>query len=168
VALQWQNEEVLTYRMLDYRANKLARHFESYGLKCGDFACLLLEKSPMMIVAILAILKVGAAYVPLSLENPIDRNAFIIDEVRAKVLLLARSVDQSATYGNVDVIHLDELDVSKYPNTLLNISISGRDVAYVIYTSGSTGKPKGCVLSHSAAAAAVESMIQTEHRSEGE
>jgi non-ribosomal peptide synthetase component F/aryl carrier-like protein len=168
VALQWQNEEVLTYRMLDQRANRVARHLQKQGLKRGDFACLLLEKSPMMIVSILAVLKTGAAYIPLAPDNPIDRNSFIVSEAGAKVILTERPIAQAALHRDVEVIYVDELNVSKLSHAPINTKISGDDIAYVIFTSGSTGMPKGCVINHSAAAAGIESMIKAEGRREGE
>jgi non-ribosomal peptide synthetase component F len=166
VALQWQNEELISYRMLDERANRLARHLQIKGLKHGDFACLLLEKSPNMITAILAVLKAGAAYVPLSPENPVERNKFIIEETEAKLLISETVVEQALELSKLHItgVFLDDLDHSKLDPSPLHAHISGSDTCYVLYTSGSTGMPKGCVIKHSNAAAAIESMVEVEGR----
>ena len=167
VAIQWQSIGAVTYRMLDRHSNQLARHLQSQGLRQGDFACLLLDKSPLMIASMLAILKLGAAYVPLSPENPAERNLFIANEVEATLILSESSVAQVKDLGSAPVVFLDHVDLRSYPADAVNVSVSGTDSAYVIYTSGSTGKPKGVLIPHSAAAAAVDSMIRIEKRDEG-
>ena len=166
VALQWQTIGAYTYSMLDRLSNQLGRHLQSQGLKRGDFACLLLDKSPLMIASILAVLKVGAAYVPLSPENPVERNLFIANEVDARLIISEGTVAQIKDLGTSPVILLDQADFASYSSGALDVPVSGSDSAYVIYTSGSTGKPKGVLIPHSAAAAAVDSMIHVEKRLE--
>ena len=100
--------------MLDRLSNQLARYLKSQGLQRNDFACLLLDKSPMMIATILAVLKLGAAYVPLSPENPIERNSFIVGEVEAKLILSESSVTQSAAHDGAPVVHLNHIDLTSY------------------------------------------------------
>ncbi|RDW70380.1 hypothetical protein BP5796_08777 [Coleophoma crateriformis] len=168
VALQWQNVEILTYRMLDYRANQMARCLQNYGAKRGDFICPLLQKSPYMLIALLAVLKIGAVWVPLSPDNPVERNSFIVGEVGAKILLSEKTNSQYKAHDNCVVILVDEMDLGQFSNKSPEIDISGNDLAYIIFTSGSTGKPKGCVVTHSAAAAGIESMIDLENRRTGE
>ncbi|EKG16289.1 AMP-dependent synthetase/ligase [Macrophomina phaseolina MS6] len=168
VAMQWEDDEVMTYRMLDRRANQLARYLGARGLKRGQFACLLLDKSPLMLISILAVLKAGAAYVPLSPDNPVERNAYIAADVGAALLLSENASFQDFANPALAVVNLDEADFSREPKARTRVGISGDDVAYVIYTSGSTGKPKGCMIQHSAAAAAVRSMIKFEGREQGE
>lgn len=167
IALQWQDLEAVTYRRLDCLSNQLARYLKSQGLQRNGFACLLLDKSPMMIAAILAVLKLGAAYVPLSPENPLERNSFIVGEVEAKLILSESSVTQSAAHDGAPVILLDHIDLTSYSASAILRPVSGTDNAYVIYTSGSTGKPKGVRIPHLAAAAAIDSMIQIEQRRKG-
>ncbi|KAI5462808.1 nonribosomal peptide synthase side [Mariannaea sp. PMI_226] len=165
-ALQWQNIESISYADFDAKANQLARHLVSMGVKKGDFVCLMLEKSPMMIVAIFGVLKAGAAYVPLSSENPIERNRFIVEEVAAKLILSETGIEQTSQLHN-SVVLLDKVDFASLEKSALGNTIDSQDVAYVIYTSGSTGKPKGVLIPHGAGAAAVESMVQYEGRKRG-
>lgn len=167
MAIQWEANGALTYSMLDRLSNQLARYLQSQGLRQGDFACLLVDKSPLMIASMLAILKLGAAYVPLSPENPVERNSFIVGEVAAKLVLSESSVTQAVALNGPPVVFLDHVSLRGYSRTAINNSVSGNDSAYIIYTSGSTGKPKGVLIPHSAAAAAVDSMIHTEKRREG-
>ena len=167
MAIQWQTNGALTYSMLDRLSNQLARYLQSQGLRHGDFACLLVDKSPLMIASMLAILKLGAAYVPLSPENPVERNSFIIDEVNAKLVLSETSVAQAVALNGPPVVFLDQAKLKGYSRATINSTVSRSDSAYVIYTSGSTGKPKGVLIPHSAAAAAVDSMIHVEKRREG-
>lgn len=87
VALNYQNEKLLTYSELDEVANRMANYLSDRGVAAGNIVPVLLEKSPFMIITILALLKVCAAYVPLSPENPVKRNTFIVQDVRASCIL---------------------------------------------------------------------------------
>ena len=167
MAIQGETNGALTYSMLDRFSNQLARYLQSQGLRHGDFGCLLVDKSPLMIVSIFAILKVGAAYVPLSPENPVERNSFIVEEVNAKLILSESSVAQAVALNGPPVVFLDQAKLKGYSKAEINSSVLGSDNAYVIYTSGSTSKPKGVLIPHPAAAAAVDSMIHIEKRREG-
>lgn len=182
VALQWQNIESISYAEFDARANQLARSLVEVGVQKGDFVCLMLEKSPMMIIAIWGVLKAGAAYVPLSSENPVERNRFIVEEVGAKLVLSEKGVEQASELHTAIVL-LGDVNFAAFEKAKLDITIENQDVAYVIYTSGSTvsislsplgpltnnwqGKPKGVLIPHGAGAAAVESMVQYEGRKRG-
>jgi non-ribosomal peptide synthetase component F len=136
-AIQWLDEPVITYRDLDMRANRLAHYLQAF-IEPGDIIALLLDKSPLMIVSILAVMKAGGAYVPLSPENPSVRNNFIIQDVRSKILI-TESHHMSLTAPAT--ISIDKLDVSAFPATRPQIPRHApSDPAYVIYTSGSTGK----------------------------
>ena len=116
----------------------------------------------------LAILKLGAAYVPLTLENPVERNSFIVAEVNAKPIFPENSVAQAVALNGPPVVFLNQVKLKGYSKAAINSSVSGNDNANVIHTSGSTGKPKGVLIPHSAAAAALDSMIHIEKRSEGQ
>ncbi|HEX7186103.1 MAG TPA: amino acid adenylation domain-containing protein [Thermoanaerobaculia bacterium] len=123
-------EESLTYRDLDERANRLARYLLARGVLPGDRIALRFERSAEMIVALLAVLKAGAAYVPLDPAWPRERTDFVLEDSGARLLL-------SAETG------LDGSDASR-PAVTADPALP----AYVMYTSGSTGRPKGVVVSH--------------------
>ena len=134
----------LGYRALDQRANRLAEQLRDRGVGRGSVVAVFVERSPEMIVAQLAVLKCGAAYVPLDTSYPAERVAFILDDCQATVLIgdpglgLARS-------AAVVPVGFDGIDP---PAGARRSEATTDDVAYVIYTSGSTGRPKGAEITH--------------------
>ncbi|MFJ8470244.1 amino acid adenylation domain-containing protein, partial [Streptomyces swartbergensis] len=128
----------LTYRELDERSNRLARHLIAAGVRPETSVALLLERSAELMVAILGVLKAGGAYLPIDPDQPADRVAFMIDDA-APLLVL----DDPAQLGESD--GQDAAAVSDADR--LAPLLPGHP-AYVIYTSGSTGQPKGVVISH--------------------
>lgn len=155
IALVFENRS-LTYFELNKRANQLAHYLiENSKAKVGNLIGLCIEPSLEMIVSMLAILKTGAAYVPLDPELPIDRLQYILEDARLDVVLtlthlshlvpsmsnLSLSVDDDLIVKNLQKQSFDNI---KSSNTLDN----DRKIAYVIYTSGSTGSPKGVCISH--------------------
>jgi amino acid adenylation domain-containing protein len=136
----------LTYGELDRRANRLARHLQASGVRPGDRIALLLERSAEMIVAILAVLKTGAAYVPLDPAYPAERLAFTLEDSGASLLV----TEGDRTLAAVRAIRLDaERDgIERRSGERLEMPLDPDLPAYVIYTSGSTGRPKGVVVSH--------------------
>lgn len=137
----------LTYAELNARANQLAHRLRAEGVKPGEIVALMVERSFAMIVGILGIVKAGAAYLPLSPENPADRTAYVLQDAGAKLLLV-----HGKTAGRVkfDGLTLDLDDASLYQGAAHNPALANgpRDLAYVIYTSGSTGRPKGVMIEH--------------------
>jgi amino acid adenylation domain-containing protein len=168
VALQWQTQQSWNYKELDQKANRLANLLCFHGVKNQDRVCLLLKKSPMMIVSILAVLKTGATYVPMGPENPINRNVFIAQETEAILTISESSIEKSTIAAFSNVLVLDETSLPFFSSLRPDREIRSHDPAYIIYTSGSTGRPKGVLLSHGAAAAAIKSMVVFENRHEGE
>jgi amino acid adenylation domain-containing protein len=136
----------VTYGELDWRANQLARHLLASGVRPGDRVALLLERSAEMVVAILAVLKTGAAYVPLDPAYPAERLAFSLEDSGATLLVTAG--EQSG--GDVRAVRLDaeREEIERRSGERLAIAVDPDVPAYVIYTSGSTGRPKGVVVSH--------------------
>lgn len=125
----------LTYDALNKQANQLAAYLRTVaGLQPGDIAGIRMQRGAKLIVAIMGILKSGAAYLPFEPEYPEDRVTFMRTDSRCKVL--------------VDDALLEQ--VSGYPDTNLPLVNEPTDLAYVIYTSGSTGQPKGVMISHRA------------------
>lgn len=137
-----------TYRDLDERANRLARHLQRSGLQPGACAAICMERSPELIAGLLAILKAGGAYVPLDTASPADRLALMVEESRSVLVLTRSSEHSSFDQSAVPVINYDRLDLSQESTDPLGIAGTGTDAAYVIFTSGSTGKPKGVTVPH--------------------
>jgi amino acid adenylation domain-containing protein len=142
----------MTYRELDTRANRLAHRLKKLGVIRGDHVCLLLESGAELVVAMLGVLKAGAAYVPLDLGYPPARIDEIIDDTRARLLILdEHTVDRqrSTKIGNI-VLDRACIALADEPTGAPSISGRGTDVAYIMFTSGSTGRPKGVAVPHMA------------------
>lgn len=164
-AINYQNEQFLTYAELDSEANRMTHYLSELGVVPGDIVPLLLEKSPLMIKAILALFKLGAAYVPLSPENPLERNAYIARDVSAKFVLTEKEHEAYfASESDIPSVLLDQANLSQYGPEPQLVTVSPDALAYLLYTSGSTGLPKGVMVTHGACAAAMQSIIEFEHR----
>ena len=168
-AIQWQDLEDITYTDLNLRASKLAAFLAEQGVNDGATVPLLLEKSPLMIVAILAVMKLGAAYVPLSPENPVERNDYIISEAASAPVLTDRKCS-GLLHGNhgASAIVLDEVDWARCAPLQDTVTVSPKHRAYLLYTSGTTGQPKGVTITHGACSAAMKSIINFEGKDHGE
>ncbi len=156
--------EVLSYADLDAKSNQLARQLLAEGVGGDEIIAVILERSVELIVSVLAVLKAGAAYLPLDPAYPAARLAYIISNSQAKMVL-----SSAALYDNLQTavdIQLPELfdvedDFTQIRLSLLSIAklsdqerqnvLHPENIAYLIYTSGSTGRPKGVGISHRAA-----------------
>ncbi len=151
-----EGEGRLTYGALDAAANRLAHWLVSHGAQPGERVALCVERDLSTVVAMLAVLKAGAAYMPMDPAHPQERLGYLVEDCRPVVLLtqqrLASRFDDLG--DGVQVVCLDDpgkpwADQSAVaPQT----TVGGDDPAYLIYTSGSTGKPKGVVVPHRALA----------------
>ncbi|HWQ34985.1 MAG TPA: amino acid adenylation domain-containing protein [Blastocatellia bacterium] len=143
-------ERELTYRELNERANRLARYLRGLGVGPETIVAACPERSPEAIVALLGVLKAGGAWLPLDPQAPAERNALILADAGARVLLTHERFKSSIS----DVrsgIHVFSLDadwplIEEQSADNLNIEVTGDQLAYVIYTSGSTGRPKGVMV----------------------
>ncbi|MEO8433240.1 MAG: amino acid adenylation domain-containing protein, partial [Acidobacteriota bacterium] len=147
-----------TYRELNERSNRLARHLRGLGVGPEVLVGLFVERSSEMLAGILAILKAGGAYVPLDPGYPRERLSFMLEDSAARVVLtqdhLAELLDP--TLGAVCVrLEADEADISREAGENLPALAGPDDLAYVIYTSGSTGRPKGVQVEHRNAVALI-------------
>jgi amino acid adenylation domain-containing protein len=156
-----QDGQQLTYGQLNARANQLAHLLRDEWQSLSNapsspeannspLAGICLERSPEMIVAMLAILKAGGAYVPLDPAYPADRLEFMLGDSGAGLLLTRQSLrDKFPEFGG-RVIALDAAteSIDRQPANNLEADPDPTDLAYVIYTSGSTGKPKGVMIEH--------------------
>jgi amino acid adenylation domain-containing protein len=142
-------DQSLTYRQLDARANRLARHLQSLGVGPGSLVGVFMERSVELIVALLGTLKSGAAYVPLDPGYPGERTALVLDDCRAALVIsTARLRARLPAAQRVVLLDRDAAEVAEGAADSLESAAAGTDLAYVIYTSGSTGKPKGVMIEH--------------------
>ncbi len=140
------DDDPITYGMLNQKANKLARYLIMTGVEVEDVVAIQMMRSIDMLIAILAILKAGAAYLPIDINTPAKRFNYMLSNSNAKVLI------KSDAEANVDipVINVSKsVEISDITN--LNIPLSSNNLAYIIYTSGSTGNPKGVMIEHGSA-----------------
>ena len=140
----------VSYRELDQRANRLARHLTQAGLEKGDIAVVSVDRSLKLVVSILAVLKTGAAYIPLNPSFPRERIEFILEEVSPEFAVT--QTDFEDLYRDCpERICIDEERTqieSHSPERLDGVDIHADDLAYMVYTSGSTGRPKGVMIEH--------------------
>ncbi|KAF9949715.1 hypothetical protein BGZ70_001659, partial [Mortierella alpina] len=129
-------ERMITYRELDSQANQIARRLLDTGVQPGDYVLLLLDRSIDLVASEIAVLKTGAAYVPIDKRAPVERQAYIASDCGSTVLITDESADIP----------------SEIQAAVVRISTKRKQIervqAYVMYTSGSTGRPKGVLVSH--------------------
>jgi len=155
IAVVYQGVE-LSYGQLNERANQLADYLrKEYDLKMDDLVCLCLDRSQHMIIAILGVLKAGAAYVPMDPGYPDERMSFILSDTQAKLVLSneAHSLRLKTLARNVSVESVDSKQFQEMLEGAWSKSNPGQihdpfSLAYVIYTSGTTGVPKGVMVDH--------------------
>jgi amino acid adenylation domain-containing protein len=144
-------DENLSYGDLDRRSNELAARLREQGVARGNLVALAAAPSVEMIIAILSILKLGAAYLPIDPTTPIERFRSIVADSGIATLLVRGDARQFVSL-NLTIIPLDEALHSAEENLSVLSPVTSDDLAYVIYTSGSTGTPKGVMVSHGALA----------------
>ncbi|HEU4561408.1 MAG TPA: non-ribosomal peptide synthase/polyketide synthase [Longimicrobium sp.] len=145
-------EDALTYHQLDARANQLARRLVGLGAGPEVRVGICLERSPGMVVAMLAVLKAGAAYLPLDPAYPADRLAYMLGDSGARVLVTKASLRGLLPAEGVRtvLVDADAAEIAAQPDVAPRVSAASDSAAYVIYTSGSTGTPKGVEVTHRA------------------
>lgn len=138
----------LSYADLDARANRLAHHLRGQGVGRGDLVGVSLRRGTDLVVALLAVLKSGAAYVPMDPSFPSGRLADIAADAGIGCLVKGPGTPDGITAPHVVDVVADARTIERSPAAPPEAGVSGDDTAYVIYTSGSTGKPKGTALRH--------------------
>ena len=138
------NDEKLTYRELNEKANQLAWYLKEQGIKKGSVVGIMANRDIYLIIAIWAIEKLGCIYLPINPEYPTDRISYILKDSNSEILL----TNFETPFEFNKKINLKKFLFSNYQKVNLNISISPNDLTYIIYTSGSTGKPKGVMVQH--------------------
>jgi amino acid adenylation domain-containing protein len=149
IAITFENQQ-LTYKQLNCRANQLAHYLQSLGVEPEVLIGLCIKRSPEMLIGLLGIMKAGAAYLPLDSNVPAARNAFLLEQAQVQVLVTIQSVIEGWSIDQAYVICLDNLQdtLSQQKTNNPTNNLLGENLAYVIYTSGSTGKPKGVMIEH--------------------
>jgi amino acid adenylation domain-containing protein/non-ribosomal peptide synthase protein (TIGR01720 family) len=141
----------LTYAEMNQQANRLAHRLIHLGVGPDSLVGLSLERSANLVIAILAVLKAGGAYLPIDLAYPAERLRFIVDDAQAAVLVTETKLASSLPSTAAKVICVDEPAAQESSSRFdENPSMGARadNLAYVIYTSGTTGKPKGTLITH--------------------
>ncbi|MFL6608516.1 MAG: amino acid adenylation domain-containing protein, partial [Pseudomonas sp.] len=144
-------EERLSYSQLNVQANQLARHLLDYGVKPDSRVALCIERSPRMVIALLAILKAGGAYVPLDSGYPAERLAYMLEDSKPDVMISQENVRHCLPGHSVPTLWLETEQPGIAKQLPHNLNIGDADcLAYCIFTSGSTGRPKGVMNAHGA------------------
>jgi amino acid adenylation domain-containing protein len=151
--------QTVGYAELDVRANRLARLLLTRGVGPGSLVAVALPRSTELIVALYAVLKTGAAYVPVDVHHPMARITAVLDDARPAVLVTTGSFTSRTPVARLDldepetVCALAALPDAALPDAERGRRVLAQDPAYVIHTSGSTGRPKGVVVTHQGLAA---------------
>ena len=144
------NRKQITYKELNQKVNMLAKYMLSKNVKKEDIVGIMLNRSPEMIIGLIAILKCGATYLPIDPEYPLDRISYMIENSETKTVLVNDNTEKYVPDGCSKInIELKNKEIYKNENIEnINIDIQSDTLAYLIYTSGSTGKPKGVRITH--------------------
>lgn len=150
-ALLFRGKET-SYRDLERSANRLAHHLRDRGIGRGSVVGICLERSPDLVVSLLAVLKAGAAYMPLDPLYPTERLTFMLEDSAASLLISQAALADALGYAGCALdLDVESRAIAAQPATPPETGGGPEDLAYVIYTSGSTGAPKGVMLAHTAA-----------------
>ena len=151
-ALVWEGGS-LDFAELHAQANRLAHYLRDKGVGPDVCVAIAAERSPQLLIGLLAIIKAGGAYVPLDPDYPADRLAYMLSDSGVELLLTQTELlDRLPASDGVSVIAMDALHLENWPSQAPGLHLHGDNLAYVIYTSGSTGQPKGVGNTHAALA----------------
>ncbi len=156
LALQFE-QYALSYQELNSYANQLARYFAAQGITQGELVGICLDRNQHLLPVLLAVLKLGAAYVPLDPKYPSVRLEQIIYAADAKFLICDQGLRKDLPTNNAQCIFIEQAckHLHDYSEANLDLDIEAGNLAYVIYTSGSTGLPKGVAIEHRSASALI-------------
>lgn len=141
----------LTYGELESASNRLARHLAGRGVGEGSLVAVCMERVPELLVALLGVLKAGAAYVPVDPTYPHERQALMLSDSNASLVLTQEALKAGVPLSVQTVcMDTDWPEIAREPDTPPGVRLDGESLAYVIYTSGSTGRPKGVQIAHRA------------------
>ncbi|PPA82420.1 non-ribosomal peptide synthetase [Brevibacillus laterosporus] len=148
IAVVYQNQSI-TYRELNERANRLARCLIDKGIERNQFVAIMADRSIETVIGMMGILKAGGAYVPIDPDYPLDRKLYILEDSHASLLLLQHKHEVPSEFTG-DRILIEQMQWYQAADTNVGIVNTADDLAYMIYTSGSTGQPKGVMIDHQA------------------
>ncbi|MFD6922511.1 amino acid adenylation domain-containing protein [Streptomyces sp. NPDC059944] len=138
----------LTYRQLDERAGRLAVHLRDHGVGPDVLVAVALPRTADLVVALLAVLKAGGAYLPVDPRHPATRTDLLLTAARPALLLTDRATAAGLAPGAAPVLHLDDCDLRGPAPAAPDTAVRPDHLAYVMFTSGSTGTPKGVAVTH--------------------
>ncbi|ORX78898.1 acetyl-CoA synthetase-like protein [Anaeromyces robustus] len=144
------NDIEITFKKLDEMTNSLAHFLRNQNIGKGDIVPILCERSPYYIIGALAVMKSGAAYLPIDPEFPNERINYMVKEANAKLVLkyvTDPEICERLIIENAKDYSLDQHDYNQSITELENVN-KGNDICYVLFTSGTTGKPKGTLITH--------------------
>ncbi|MEL7037157.1 MAG: amino acid adenylation domain-containing protein [Cyanobacteria bacterium J06592_8] len=150
IALVFENQYI-SYHVLNTQANKLAHYLQKQGVTLESFVGVCVERSPELLIAILAIIKAGGAYVPLDPSYPKERLEFVLKDAQVSTLILQEDLLDLIPELKGNIIILDsnlKVSIAEQPSSNPRNNITNQNSIYVIYTSGSTGQPKGVINTH--------------------
>ncbi|WP_460107337.1 non-ribosomal peptide synthetase [Pseudomonas sp. H1_F01] len=148
----------LSYAQLQARSSQLAHYLRAQGVGREDRVALYLDRSSQMVLAMLAVLKSGAAFVPLDVHQPAQRSLAILQQAQP-VFILSGSAGSAPALPAIGSLDLrDDATWQQAPTTPVDVEIQAQDAAYVLFTSGSTGTPKGVIVEHRQLASYVASV----------
>jgi amino acid adenylation domain-containing protein/non-ribosomal peptide synthase protein (TIGR01720 family) len=158
-------ETTLSYDELDRRSNRLAHHLIETGVRAEQFVALALPRSAELAVAVLAVHKAGAAYLPVDPDYPAERIAYMLDDARPGVVLTTSAIAATLPESDRTLVVLDDPETAARLAAATESRPPAVDArpdhsAYLIYTSGSTGRPKGVVVTHRGVASLVATQIE--------
>ncbi|MER5883789.1 amino acid adenylation domain-containing protein [Streptomyces sp. NPDC001941] len=147
----------VSYAELDARANRLARHLQGVGVGPDALVGVCLERGVESVVALLAVVKAGGAYLPVDPSYPADRVAYMLDDARPVAVIASTDTVGVVSVSDTRLVVIDDertvAAIAEHDGGALGVAIELEHPAYVIYTSGSTGRPKGVVVEHRSVAA---------------
>lgn len=138
----------VTYQQLDEQSSQLAHFLIAKGVQPGELIPLCMERSADMIIAIFAVLKAGAAYLPIDINNPPDRIHFMLEDSGARFVISRTPFNEWFKEIRIAPLYLDLISYDTYATEAPSLHKDPHALVYVIYTSGSTGKPKGVMITH--------------------
>jgi len=141
-------DSVLTFAELNCQANQVAHALQARGVGLEARVGLLVERSPRSIVALLGILKAGAAYLPLDPTFPRERRQAMLSDAGATLVVADRLFEDEIAAMGIDALFLDDAEIAGASETNPTSALQPRHLAYLIYTSGTTGAPKGVCVEH--------------------
>ncbi|MCB2251007.1 non-ribosomal peptide synthetase [Pseudomonas chlororaphis] len=160
-ALLWEGGE-LSFAELHAQANRLAHYLRDKGVGPDVCVAIAAERSPQLLIGLLAIVKAGGAYVPLDPDYPAERLAYMLaDSGVALLLTQTHLLERLPRAAGVSAIAMDSLKLDNWPSHAPGLHLHGDNLAYVIYTSGSTGQPKGVGNTHAALSERLQWMQDT-------